>query len=97
MIDTTGGQWYVDKTEQQLRIRSTLLLKHEYSIALLPPGKQSNAALISAAPDLLEALKAALPLLKTYDSSEWQEVVALAQKAIVKALDATAVENENQT
>lgn len=94
MTNTTGGQWYIDKTEQQLRIRSTLLLKHEYSIALLPPGQKDNAALISAAPDLLEALKAALPLLKAYESSEWKSVLDMAQKAIVKALDTTTVESE---
>lgn len=84
-MNRAKGPWFIDKGQHHLRIRSMSSLKHEHSIALLPVGQKENALLIAAAPDLLEALKFALPLLKAYDSGDWAEAVLRAQKAIAKA------------
>lgn len=75
-----NGELRCDDVERKLdKVNATL------QSALAEAYRSEDAALISASPDLLAALKFALPLLKAYEGGEWAVAVSVAQKAIDKA------------
>ncbi|SEI63630.1 hypothetical protein SAMN04244572_01137 [Azotobacter beijerinckii] len=53
----TGGPWRVDSTFTRYAIKSP---SHDIALVALSPQHAANACLISAAPDLLEALQYAI-------------------------------------
>jgi hypothetical protein len=54
-------------------------------ILAIASENRANAALVSAAPELLEALEAALPLLRAYADGGWLSATLKAERATAKA------------
>lgn len=60
MTQHTKGPWYVKAGKSGYSIKASgMIMRQDKTIAIVPDkgGAQANAALIAAAPDLLEALK----------------------------------------
>lgn len=97
----TGGNWYVERIHKMKcktpidsdiwAVKSTQ--KSRYvdapqdicSFDWLTPAGKANAHLISAAPNLLEALKKVATLIYNTEGDQWQEAYETIEAAIAKA------------